>query len=421
MTTSEEPTPRTRLLLIDDDEDAFVLTRDMLRDFVEKHYTVDWVSSYEEGRTALVENGHDLYIVDYMLGSRNGLELIEESRAAGCSKPIIFMTGMEDHTVDVLAMNAGASDYLVKGDITPRLLERSIRYTIGHYSDMEALRRSTEELRVLNEQLTKSEQDLQEINASKDRFFSIIAHDLRSPFVSLLGFSELLKDGAGSMPVDEIRQCADMLHESGKHLYRLLENLLHWSRIQTGRLVIQPMPVDMHDIATQVAALFGPAAEAKSITITVSIAGSFYVYSDPHLLSTILENLVSNAIKFTERRGRVDVTAFAEGDMAWIEIKDSGIGMSTATIAKLFRIEKNHSSHGTDKETGTGLGLIICKELIMKAGGTITVDSTPGFGSTFRFSVPVATAALIAASAGAATGPSADTPKDQLAVRNDGD
>jgi signal transduction histidine kinase len=379
---------RLRLLLIDDDEDSYVLTRDMLRDFAEQKYTLDWVSNYDEGLAAMKQGMYAAYLVDYHLGSSNGLELIRRSRDHGCNAAMILITGLESHAIDVSAMLAGASDYLVKGEINPRLLERSIRYAIGHQRGLEAVRQSAGELQSLNAQLQRSEKELQELNASKDKFFSIIAHDLRSPFVSLLGFTELLSDSAGDMPPEDIRSCAANLHQAGKSLFRLLENLLSWSRIQTGRLVLRPAIIDAYDVAFQVQAIFAGNAAKKEITLRNMLPPESFAFADPQMASTVLENLVSNAIKFTPHGGTVTISATANEATLEIEVRDTGVGIREADLEQLFRIDKHITSYGTDHEEGTGLGLILCDELLTKSGGSIAVTSEMGVGSVFRITLP---------------------------------
>lgn len=388
MTDPTREENRIRLLLIDDDEDSYILTRDLLREFTEQKYTLDWVATYESGLEAMGRQRHAAYLVDYRLGARTGLELIREAYNLDCNAPMILLTGMESHTVDISAMHAGASDYLVKGEITARMLERSIRYAIGHHRDLEALRQSALELQRLNVQLRASENELQEINASKDKFFSIIAHDLRSPFVSLLGYTELLNDSIGEMSQAEIRESVTNLHSAGKTLFRLLENLLSWSRIQTGRLVLRPTIVDAFDLAHQVTSLFSGNAMQKEVVLRNTISPELYAFADPQLASTVLENLVSNAIKFTPRGCSVTISARELEDFIEIEVRDTGVGISEKDISKLFQIDGHHSTYGTEKEEGTGLGLVLCDELLVKSGGSISVSSELGKGSAFRFTLP---------------------------------
>ena len=379
---------RIRLLLIDDDEDSYILTRDLLREFSEQKYTLEWVATYEDALESMLRRKHAAYLVDYRLGARTGLELIREARGRDCTAPMILLTGMESHAVDVSAMHAGASDYLVKGELTPRMLERSIRYAIGHHRDLEALRQSAVELQRLNAQLRVSENELQDINASKDKFFSIIAHDLRSPFVSLLGYTELLNESIAELSAAEIRECVTNLHTAGKTLFRLLENLLSWSRIQTGRLVLRPTIIDAFDLAHQVATLFSGNAMQKEVTLLNSISPEFFAFADPQLASTVLENLVSNAIKFTPRGGSVTISAKELEDFIEISVRDTGVGISEKDFSKLFRIDGHHSTYGTEKEEGTGLGLVLCDELLVKSGGNISVSSDLGKGSVFSFTLP---------------------------------
>ncbi|GJQ63057.1 MAG: hypothetical protein SCALA702_21100 [Melioribacteraceae bacterium] len=241
-----------------------------------------------------------------------------------------------------------------------------------------------------NDEKVKSyTEELKNLNANKDKFFSIIAHDLKSPFSALLGYSDFLVEDFDELSEEEIREYSQNINTVAKNVYELLENLLEWSRIQTGRRKFHPEKVLLHDSAAKVIELFRDTALNKSITLSAEIDEETEVYADMNMLFTVLRNLVSNAIKFTPDGGKVTIKSKTIGNHVNISVADTGVGIRKADIEKLFKITTSYSTVGTAQETGTGLGLILCKELVEKNEGTISVSSEEGKGSQFTFTLPL--------------------------------
>lgn len=238
------------------------------------------------------------------------------------------------------------------------------------------------------EQLKIYSNELKELIASKDKFFSIIAHDLKSPFNALIGYSEMIAQEHKEMAADELGVFAENMYFVAKKTYNLLENLLEWSRVQTGRMSFNPEPIALFQVAQQVVDIFVVNAKKKGIVLRNRISPEFEVIADSNMIFTVMRNLTSNAIKFTSEGDEVTITAVDEGMFIKCSVKDTGLGISEEDQQKLFRIDIHHSEIGTDQEKGTGLGLLLCKELIEKNGGTIWVESAPGKGSEFFFSIP---------------------------------
>ncbi len=236
--------------------------------------------------------------------------------------------------------------------------------------------------------LVESEARLQELNATKDKFFSIIAHDLKSPFNSVIGFSDLLTKKIEEKDFEGVEKYAGIIQNSSQQAMDLLMNLLEWSRSQTGRMVFTPEHVDLVDLMNQSTELFIGAAEQKSISIATEAPSVLRAFADKTMMSTILRNLISNAIKFTHPGGRIVISAQQLPDELIIGVSDNGVGITKDTIDHLFQIDQSHSTLGTNNEKGTGLGLILCKEFIEKHGGRIWVESKVGKGSNFQFSIP---------------------------------
>ncbi len=238
--------------------------------------------------------------------------------------------------------------------------------------------------------LEKSQEKLKEANRSKDRFFSILAHDLKGPFQGLLGYADIIKRDADALSKDEIKDFASELYDSAKRLFRMLENLLEWSRLQRGTIKIEPSKINVKQSADMTIEFLQGFARQKGVTIENLAPDDLFIYADPNMFSTVVRNLVSNAIKFTKNGDKITVNARKlNDDFAEISVADTGVGIKKEDQEKLFRIDVKHSTKGTNNEEGTGLGLILCKEFVEKNGGEIWVESELGKGSTFSFSLPL--------------------------------
>jgi signal transduction histidine kinase len=250
-------------------------------------------------------------------------------------------------------------------------------------------RKANRELTASNETIRNQNDELQQLNATKDKFFSIISHDLKGPLNSLSSFSGLLIHHTNSLSKEDIQMLARDLDKSLKNLFSLLENLLEWSRSQTGAIEFTPEAVDITKVLDENIALLEVQAQNKKITIVKNYAASLPVRAHKNSITTVVRNLLSNAIKFTPEGGTITVQAIAASSNLTISIIDTGVGMSKEVLDKLFRIDTKHSTKGTANEKGTGLGLILCKEFVEKNGGTIGVTSEEGKGSEFYFTLPL--------------------------------
>jgi signal transduction histidine kinase len=240
----------------------------------------------------------------------------------------------------------------------------------------------------LNAQLEESEEKLKELNDSKDKFFSIIGHDLKNPFQAILNLSEILKNEFADLNDEEKLQFIEMIGEASESAHRLLENLLAWSRSQTGRIDFTLEPIQLKKVVANVVHLLLPQAENKHITLIGEISPTIMVNADRNMLDTILRNLTSNAIKFTNQDGTVKILAVEEEDFIQLSVADNGIGLTEIDKNKLFKVGVKNSEIGRSKEKGTGLGLILCKEFVEKHGGKIWVESEINKGTEFKFTIP---------------------------------
>lgn len=237
-------------------------------------------------------------------------------------------------------------------------------------------------------EIKNNELKLIELNATKDKFFSIIAHDLRNPFNSIVGFSEHLIELIKEKDYGQVENVADIIRQSSNSAMDLLKNLMEWAQSQSGRMEYKPEYFEINTIVSEVLLLMKGYAEQKSIIINEKLSVGIRVFADKAMLSTVLRNLISNAIKFTQPNGQVTVTSVMGQNELTISVIDTGVGISKERIDKLFKISEGYSTQGTQKETGTGLGLILCKEFIEKNNGKIWAESR-GDGSTFNISLPL--------------------------------
>jgi len=237
--------------------------------------------------------------------------------------------------------------------------------------------------------LLSSEQRLRELNATKDKFFSIIAHDLKNPFNDLMGFTQLLSMNIDKYDKTKIESFVRIIHQSSKLAYNLLENLLDWSRTQTGNLNFEPEEIVIKDLIKENIDLLESTATNKNIKIYPEIDCNLSVYADKNMIRTVIRNLISNAIKYTNQGGFIKISVNKEGKYCKISVSDNGIGISSENITKIFKIDESYTTVGTEREKGTGLGLILCKEFVEKNGGEINAKSESGKGSSFSFTIPL--------------------------------
>jgi len=234
-----------------------------------------------------------------------------------------------------------------------------------------------------------AEEMLKKLNADKDKFFSIIAHDIKNPFASILGFAEILKNENDTLSRKEIKEYSDHLYDASKNLYTLLENLLDWSRLHTGRIKFIPKAFQLNSLISERIPIYIDSAKKKEISLELKETENLTVFADSNMIDTIIRNLVSNALKYTPRRGIITIEIYQENSFAVLNVTDTGIGMDSAQIDKLFKIDQSCSTDGTEQERGTGLGLLLCSEMIEYNKGKIRVTSEKGKGSSFEVLIPL--------------------------------
>ncbi|MBN1300247.1 MAG: HAMP domain-containing histidine kinase [Melioribacteraceae bacterium] len=274
------------------------------------------------------------------------------------------------------------------------ILEKIIGYTFGSFSLFTGfilwipiILESFE----LTQKLKKAYHDLdQKINEirTKNQFFAILAHDLRNPFAAIIGTTSMIKEDSDSFSKDEILALIDDVYNSGENTYFLLENLLAWSKTQMDDIKLDKKILKLKDLTNGILKHSKLSAQLKGITFINDVSNDDTVYADEEMILTVLRNLVTNAVKFTNEGGTVKIYSDHNGDHSRIVVEDNGIGINKDTLGRLFNIDSKFSSNGTAGERGTGLGLILCKEFLSKNNGDISVESTSGKGSRFIVTLP---------------------------------
>ena len=238
------------------------------------------------------------------------------------------------------------------------------------------------------EKIEEYAKDLKEINLTKDKFFSIVAHDLKGPFNAIIGLSDFILDDLDSNDYDHFKKLSEIINRTSKQTFALLSNLLEWSRSQTGKIQFEREELNLFDLSNEVIEVLKIQADEKDLSIKINIASDVKVNGDKNMLKVILRNLITNAIKYSYDEGKILISHFYEEGMSEISISDSGVGIKPDKINELFKLKHNTSTIGTHEEKGTGLGLILCKEFVEMHQGKIWVESEFGNGSSFHFTLP---------------------------------
>jgi signal transduction histidine kinase len=330
-----------------------------------------------------------LILLDIMMPGMNGFEVCEKIKADENTKdiPVIFLTAKTDIEDIVAGFDYGAVDYITKPFNMKELIVRIQNHLNLANAKAEIIRQKNE-IAEYNDQLIEAEKELTKENKEKDKFFSIIAHDLNSPLMGLVGYIKLINQKYDDINDTKKRAMLGRLLESAESLQALIANLLEWSRSKRGKIQLKPEMLNLADIANDVVMLLSNQSKEKNIEIINSIDNEFLIFADKNMLYTILRNLVSNAVKFSYEGGEILLEAGIRDNDTVFSVADKGMGIDDDGIKKLFRIDSDYSTLGTNNEQGTGLGLILCKEFVDNHNGSIWVESEKGKGSTFYCAFP---------------------------------
>ena len=331
----------------------------------------DGVGAIEQAEYALP----DIILLDIMMPGIDGIETCKRLKKNPITSeiPVIFITALSDINDKIRGLKAGAVDYITK----PFKQEEVLLRVNTHLT----IQKQKKELSLLNQKLMES-------NATKDKFFSIIAHDMRGTFTPLLGYANLLVKTSQLEKNEKLYKYSIRLSKTLDYSYQLLQNLLDWSRIQRGLIEFKPEQFDMFKLVENNIQLHSENARLKQIELLHSIQPNTLIVADKNMIDTVLRNLMNNAIKFTYSGGDVSISSQIEPNQLIITVKDTGIGIPSNIQSQLFRIENKSRGTGTSGEQGTGLGLILCKELIEKHHGKLWLESIENKGTQFHFSLP---------------------------------
>lgn len=348
---------------------------------VNQEYRVAFSVKGQEALELAKMNKPDLILLDIMMPHTDGFNVCTQLKAEPETRdiPIIFVTGKSHEHEISRAFECGAVDYIVKPFNSRELINRVKTHINLHLLQKTLIKK--------NEDLAKYKTELENVISQKDKFFSIIAHDLRGPFSGFLGLSEILVNEYDNLTTLDINEINKNMHNSAQNLYDLLVNLLTWANTQNDKIQLVPEFIYLSRKVDKILGIYKLLADSKNIQLKNQVSSDIEALTDSMVLDTLLRNLVGNAIKFTKNGGEIILDANKSDDEIIVSIQDNGVGMPKEKVEKLFLIGENISTLGTNKERGSGLGLQICKELLSLQGNNIWVESILGVGTTFRFTL----------------------------------
>ncbi len=417
MGNTPETSRKNTILVVDDQPQNIRLIGTLLRE----HYNLLIADNGPKAIETARGKSPDLILLDIMMPDMSGFEVCEILKNDDLTReiPIIFLTAKTE-TEDILkAFEIGGVDYVTKPFNALEVMAR-IKTHLELKNSKDLIKEKNTELIQKNEQITKaykdleaqsqhlnklylqliqnetflrkSNEELKKLNKMKDKFFSIVSHDLKSPFAGILTMTEIINHHLDEFSKDEFADMLRSLNNNAQQTYKFLEDLLEWSRSQMGRVQMNITNEDLASIVAGTILTLNQQAELKNITIENNVPVSTYALFDNNMMATIVRNLVSNAIKFTHKGGKVTLNAAKVSidgkPFVRLSVSDTGVGMSEDKISQLFSLEKVQSTLGTEKEKGTGLGILICRDFIEKMGGKIAVESKLNEGTTFYVDIP---------------------------------
>ncbi|MBL7112279.1 MAG: hybrid sensor histidine kinase/response regulator [Bacteroidales bacterium] len=375
----QENDKQPRVLIVDDIAENIQVLGNILD---EKDIEFSYATDGREALEAVSYSKPDLILLDVNMPGMSGFEVCKKLKEGAETKeiPVIFLTAKTEPEDIIEGFTIGGVDYITKPFNSKEMISRVETHL--------ELSMSRQMIASRNHELDKLNAELKEIVASKDKFFSIIAHDLKEPFNTMIGFSDLLLKTIDQKKPAQIKEMVRHIFNSSMHGFELLNNLLEWSRSQTGRIEFKPDCLRIKEVISSVTGLLQDTADKKKIELSIIDENDLTVWADSKMVGTVIRNLVTNALKFTRPGGRIIISCMDNQDYARLSVEDNGIGIDKAKLEHFFRIDTHFSTPGTENERGTGLGLLLCREFIERHGGEIRVESEPGKGSKFSFSLP---------------------------------
>ncbi|NLE33087.1 MAG: response regulator [Bacteroidales bacterium] len=386
------------IICVDDEDIILEALKDQLGSFFEHQYLIETSTTAEEALEIydeLKEDGYDIPVVisDYLMPAMRGDELLIKVHEKNPKTLKILLTGHANIEGITNAINrANLYRYIPKPWDKDDLI-LTVREAVRSFLQEEEIKQKNAELQAINENLEKLVEErtaaLEQANATKDKFFSIIAHDMKDNFGGLLGYMEMLTTEYDRFGEEEKRAMVNTIDDLSQQLYKLLHNLLEWANIQTGTMAFNPSNFPLNAFILDEITLLNNYADAKGQTLMFKQSEEVMVFGDESMISSVLRNVVMNAVKFTAPKGAIEISVSKTGNQACVMVEDNGIGISPDNLKRLFKVNESVKTYGTNQESGTGLGLILCKEFIEKNGGTISITSEVGSGTTVTFTIPL--------------------------------
>jgi len=386
MATTPTPSGKIRVLLIDDDPDDHVLTRDLIAEIPGNKFELEWVSNYETGIEAICSGNHDVYLLDYRLGERTGLELLADAMQRSCHGPVILLTGQSMLEVDLAAMKQGVADYLEKGRLDSTLLERSIRYAIQQDRYELELKKQvvlrTQELEVANAALKDADR-------RKDQFLATLAHELRNPLAPIRNALQIMKV-ASDNPV-AMEKAREIVERQVRHMIRHIDDLLDISRMTRGKLTLQLDSLNLNHAIDDAIETSQPLLDRSQVTLERRLSKSPIVISGDRLrLGQVFANLLNNAAKYTEAGGKVIISTSQEEAFAVFRIQDTGLGIPAEVLPQIFDLFTQVNRTLNRSQGGLGIGLALVDQIVKLHGGTVSAKSEGiGKGTEFVVRLPI--------------------------------
>jgi len=386
------------IICVDDEDIILEALKDQLGPFFENQYLIETSTTAEEALEIyeeLIEDNYEVPVVisDYLMPGMRGDEFLINVHEKNPKTLKILLTGHANIEGITNAINrANLYRYIPKPWDRDDLI-LTVREAVRSFLQEQEIKKQNIELEAINDNLEilveERTKELEKANATKDKFFSIIAHDLKNSFTGLLGHSDILLSDFDRFPDNEKKAIVKTIQQVSEDTYKLLQNLLDWASVQTGNMQFVVDEFDLNGFLSDEFKLQQGIVATKGLTISFNPTETILVKADKKMLSTVIRNVLSNAVKYTPKDGHVNLELSKTGAFAVITVKDNGIGISPENINKLFQVKENYKTHGTNNEEGTGLGLILCKEFINKNNGDITIKSEVGVGTEVSVTVPV--------------------------------
>jgi len=400
MTARSEPAPIIRVLLIDDDPEDYLITKGLFGELPGHRFALDWVDGYDLGLSAITAGSHDIYLLDYRLGSRNGLELLEAARAVNATAAIILLTGQGQYDIDRRAIEAGAADYLEKERLDPILLERAIRHALlqkNYESTLNAkVTERTADLKKLNETLErealerkKADAALREADRRKDEFLGVLVHELRNPLAPIRNAITIMRLKRDTP--DVVDRATKIIERQVVHMVRLIDELMDISRINRDKLRLTTEPIRLSEAIAVAVEMSQPQIDNAGLALEIlQDPNDVVITADRLRLAQVFTNLMNNAAKYTEPGGTVTLTTRVGRDEVVIAIRDTGIGIPADQMPYVFELFTQIDRTLNRSQNGLGIGLAVAHRLVAMHSGALEAHSDGlGHGATFTVRLPI--------------------------------